>query len=80
MFVDPENGDFALQPDSPALALGFKPFDTSLESFGIKKQEFPENLLVLDRSDDICGDYEPELFGVKVQNTSALEGVDEIED
>jgi len=28
-FVDPENLDFSLQPDSPALALGFKPIDTS---------------------------------------------------
>jgi len=26
-FVDPENGDFRLQPDSPALALGFQPID-----------------------------------------------------
>jgi hypothetical protein len=27
-FVDPRNGDFHLQPDSPAIAkLGFKPFD-----------------------------------------------------
>ncbi|MCC7474835.1 MAG: right-handed parallel beta-helix repeat-containing protein [Pirellulales bacterium] len=28
-FVDPENLDFHLQPDSPALKLGFKPFDYS---------------------------------------------------
>lgn len=28
-FVDPEKGDFHLKPDSPALALGFKPFDVS---------------------------------------------------
>jgi hypothetical protein len=28
-FVAPEKGDFRLQPDSPALALGFKPFDYS---------------------------------------------------
>lgn len=27
LFVDPENGDFTLKPESPALALGFKPFD-----------------------------------------------------
>jgi hypothetical protein len=29
LFVDPENGDFRLQPDSPALKIGFKPFDYS---------------------------------------------------
>ncbi len=27
LFVDPENGDFRLKPDSPALKIGFKPFD-----------------------------------------------------
>jgi len=26
-FADPEHGDFTLRPDSPALALGFKPFE-----------------------------------------------------
>jgi hypothetical protein len=29
LFVDVARGDFRLQPDSPALALGFKPFDWS---------------------------------------------------
>jgi len=28
-FVDPQHGDFRLKPDSPALAVGFKPFDVS---------------------------------------------------
>ena len=28
-FVDPERGDFRLQPDSPAVKIGFKPFDYS---------------------------------------------------
>lgn len=27
LFADPENGDFTLKPDSPALKIGFKPFD-----------------------------------------------------
>ncbi|MDY0165403.1 MAG: LamG-like jellyroll fold domain-containing protein [Thermoguttaceae bacterium] len=27
LFVDPENGDFRLKPESPALALGFEPID-----------------------------------------------------
>ncbi|MGJ8634111.1 MAG: right-handed parallel beta-helix repeat-containing protein [Luteolibacter sp.] len=29
LFVDPENGDFRLRPESPALKLGFKPIDLS---------------------------------------------------
>jgi len=29
MFVDPEKGDFRLKPDSPALKMGFVPFDMS---------------------------------------------------
>lgn len=29
LFIDPENGDFRLRPDSPALPLGFVPFDIS---------------------------------------------------
>ena len=29
LFVDPDNGDFALRPDSPAFKLGFKPIDVS---------------------------------------------------
>ena len=29
MFVDPENGDFRLKSNSPALKLGFVPFDMS---------------------------------------------------
>ncbi|MFC1606955.1 right-handed parallel beta-helix repeat-containing protein [Candidatus Latescibacterota bacterium] len=29
LFADPENGDFALKQDSPALKLGFKPIDMS---------------------------------------------------
>jgi hypothetical protein len=29
LFVDPEHGDYRLKPDSPALKMGFKPFDPS---------------------------------------------------
>ena len=29
LFVDPENGDFRLRPNSPALKLGFVPLDQS---------------------------------------------------
>ena len=36
MFVDPSKGDFRLRPDSPALKLGFKPFD--IEKAGLVSQ------------------------------------------
>jgi hypothetical protein len=36
-FVDRERGDFRLAADSPALALGFKPFP--LDSFGTRKEQ-----------------------------------------
>ena len=29
LFVDPEAGDYRLRPDSPALNIGFVPFDYS---------------------------------------------------
>lgn len=35
MFVDPQNGDFRVKDDSPALALGFKNFP--MDQFGVKK-------------------------------------------
>ena len=28
LFVDPDNGDYRLKPESPALALGFENFDS----------------------------------------------------
>jgi hypothetical protein len=40
LFQDPEKGDFQLRPESPALKLGFVPFD--LESFGLLP-DFPEH-------------------------------------
>jgi hypothetical protein len=39
MFVDPENHDYRLRPESPALKLGFKPIDTS--RIGLKA-DFPK--------------------------------------
>jgi len=35
-YVDPENGDFRVKEDSPALALGFKNFN--MDQFGVKKE------------------------------------------
>jgi len=29
LFVDAENGDYRLKPNSPALEVGFQPFDTN---------------------------------------------------
>ncbi|MFC1719228.1 right-handed parallel beta-helix repeat-containing protein [Candidatus Poribacteria bacterium] len=37
MFVDPENDDYSLKPDSPALKLGFKPID--LSTVGLRGRE-----------------------------------------
>ena len=36
LFVDPENGDFRLKPDSPALKLGIVPID--LSKIGLRKK------------------------------------------
>jgi hypothetical protein len=41
-FVDPANHNYHLQPDSPALALGFKDIDTS--NIGLTK-DFPQRFL-----------------------------------
>lgn len=38
MLVDPDNGDFSLMPESPALKLGFKPIDIS--TVGPRKESF----------------------------------------
>jgi len=46
-FTDPENGDFSLEKDSPALKLGFEPFDTSEDSFGCNVN-YPEKFWKLD--------------------------------
>lgn len=37
LFVDPENDDYSLKPDSPALKLGFKPID--LSTVGLRGRE-----------------------------------------
>jgi len=37
LFVDPENDDYSLKPDSPALKLGFKPID--LSKVGLRGRE-----------------------------------------
>jgi len=38
MFVDADNGDYRVKPESPALKLGFKNF--SMDEFGVRKPEF----------------------------------------
>ena len=38
LFVDPENGDFRLKPNSPTLKLGFVPFDMSKVGLCTTKQ------------------------------------------
>ncbi len=39
LFVDPENHDYSLRPDSPALKLGFKPIDVSRVGLRGRSQE-----------------------------------------
>jgi hypothetical protein len=39
LFMDPENGDYRLRPESPVLKLGFENFD--MDNFGLTT-EFPE--------------------------------------
>lgn len=39
-FVDPANGDFRVQPDSPALAIGFQNFP--MDQFGVKSPRLKE--------------------------------------
>jgi len=39
LFVDPENGDFRLRPDSPALKLGLVPID--LSNVGLRRMRQP---------------------------------------
>ncbi|RLA58582.1 MAG: right-handed parallel beta-helix repeat-containing protein, partial [Epsilonproteobacteria bacterium] len=43
-FRDVKNGDFRLKKNSPAIKLGFVPFETSPDSFGVTA-DYPENLL-----------------------------------
>ncbi|WDE96467.1 right-handed parallel beta-helix repeat-containing protein [Lentisphaera profundi] len=59
LFADPANGDFTLSPDSPALKLGFKPFDTRKESFGIRKDKYPARLMALDSKKDLNVIHDP---------------------
>lgn len=47
-FVDIENKDYRLVEGALALKTGFKPFDVSMDSFGVTK-DYPKNLLKLDR-------------------------------
>lgn len=47
-FVDVANKDYRLVDNAQALKSGFKPFDVSMDSFGITK-DYPEHLLKLDR-------------------------------
>ncbi|MCD4728608.1 MAG: hypothetical protein K8R46_13160, partial [Pirellulales bacterium] len=43
-FKDVKNGDFRLKRNSQAIKLGFVPFETNQDSFGITAG-YPENLL-----------------------------------
>jgi hypothetical protein len=47
-FADAESGDFRLKKDSPAIELGFEPFDVFPDNFGVT-DDYPKWLLELDK-------------------------------
>jgi len=48
LFYDVEKGDFRLKKKSPALKLGFVPFDTDSNSFGVT-EDYPDKFEKLDK-------------------------------
>jgi len=54
-FVDIANKDYRLVDNAEALKTGFKPFDVSMDSFGVSK-DYPEHFLKLDRDTMQWGD------------------------
>jgi hypothetical protein len=83
LFVDPENGDFRVQPDSPALSLGFKNFP--MDKFGVEhpdlKKIAEEGHEAYDHPFDVLTDVEeiddtPKAFyGATVKNVSTMDEV-----
>lgn len=52
LFVDPENGDFRVRPESPALKLGFKNFDVSKAGL---RPDFPKQWLTEEERSRLTG-------------------------
>ncbi len=83
LFVDPEAGDYRVQPESPALALGFKNFP--MDQFGVPRADYraiaQEGRIAYDhpfvevaRSDDV--DDSPHTFyGAAVKNVTTMDEV-----
>ena len=53
-FINPAEGDYRVQDDSPALALGFENF--SMDDFGVTKPEFKQMVRQIDRYWKTTGD------------------------
>lgn len=63
LFVDPENGDFTVKPDSPALKLGFKNFE--MGNWGVTKPDFKEIVATVERDYNYRRDYNRAFVGSK---------------
>ena len=60
LFMDPDNGDYRVKPESPALKLGFKNFD--MKSFGVIKPAFRVEARAGHEKFDRAENYEPLLL------------------
>ncbi len=56
LFADPENGDFAVKPDSPALKLGFNNFE--MGNWGVTKPTFKEMIATVERDYNYLRDFD----------------------
>lgn len=66
MFVDPQNEDFTVKPESPAVKLGFKNFE--MGNWGVTKTEFKEIVAQIERDYCYADDFERAL-GNNNENT-----------
>ncbi len=61
LFVDPENGDFTVKPESPALKLGFKNFE--MNNWGVTKEKFKAIVETVERDYNYKRDFKRSFVG-----------------
>ena len=61
LFVDPENGDFTVKPESPALKLGFKNFE--MVNWGVTKSSFKSIVEGVERDYNYSRDFKRAFVG-----------------